>query len=281
MGDHYVPQYYLKGFSKDNGKSIWVYDKHVKREFRTQVKSVGNITGFYSADVEQYLADIIEDPANKVIEKIRNQELISDSEKEILAEYMAVMFKRVPRGLERLNEMAPSICDDLYEEISDDLLQIAKDEPDKLHIVNKRLSEIEVILERYAKNPPKKIWLENIPPGRSPQVVAALVGMTWRFIVIQNSMNFLTSDNPLFYFTSIGVRKPDSEACFPISSKILLWATWRNDLSQGYINATSQIVKEMNRRAASNATRFVFNIESESWILPFIMKKQWKLHLIK
>ncbi|WP_319523848.1 DUF4238 domain-containing protein [uncultured Desulfosarcina sp.] len=270
-----------KGFSKDNGKNIWVYDKHENREFATQVKSVGNITNFYSADVEQYLADIIEGPANTVIERIRNQEQISDSEKEILSEYMAVMFKRVPRGLERLNEMAPSICTDLHNKISKDLLQIAKEEPDKVHVVNNRLAEIEKILEKYAKNPPKEIWLENIPPGRSPQMVAALVGMKWRFLVIENSMNFLTSDNPFFHFTSIGVGNPESEACFPISNKILLWATWRNDLPLGYITATKQGIKEMNRRAASNATRFIFNIEFESWILPFIKKKQWKLHLFK
>ena len=113
MGDHYVPQYYLKGFSKDNGKNIWVYDKRENREFGTQVKSVGNITDFYSADVEQYLADIIEGPANTVIERVRNQEQISESEKEILSEYMAVMFKRVPRGRERLTEMAPSISTNL------------------------------------------------------------------------------------------------------------------------------------------------------------------------
>ena len=182
--------------------------------FPTQVKSVGNITNFYSDDVEQYLADIIENPANKVIEKIRNREQITESEKEILAEYMAVMFKRVPRGLERLTEMAPSISTNLYKEISANLLQIAEKEPEKRNIVNLRLSEIEKILEKYAKNPPKEIWLENIPPGRSPQVVAALVGMKWRFLVIENSMNFIASDNPFFYFTSIGVGKRNLKCAF-------------------------------------------------------------------
>lgn len=46
MGDHYVPQYYLKGFSQNNGKSIWVYDKEEGSKIQTQVKSIANITGF-------------------------------------------------------------------------------------------------------------------------------------------------------------------------------------------------------------------------------------------
>ena len=76
MGDHYVPQYYLKSFSQNNGKCIWVYDKRKSRKFSTQVNNVGNITGFYSAEVEQYLANTIENPANEVLRKIRNHEEI-------------------------------------------------------------------------------------------------------------------------------------------------------------------------------------------------------------
>ncbi|MFO8164009.1 MAG: DUF4238 domain-containing protein [Desulfatiglandales bacterium] len=281
MGDHYVPQYYLKGFSQNNGKSIWVYDKVEKRKFTTQIKNVGNITNFYSEEVEQYLANTIENPANEVLKKIRERQKINENEKVTLAEYMAVMFKRVPKGKERLKELAPSICEKLYTEISDDLLQIAIDQPDKNHIARRRISEIKEILDKYSKNPPKEIWLGNIPSERSPQVVAALVKMTWMFMECNDTIGFMTSDNPLFYFTSIGVGKPESEVVFPISSNILLWATWRTDLPLRYLPTKSQLVKEMNRRIVSEATRFIFASNDAVWILPFVMKGDWKLHLIK
>jgi hypothetical protein len=281
MGDHYVPQYYLKGFSQNNGKSIWVYDNVEKRKFTTQIKNVGNITNFYSEEVEQYLANTIENPANEVLRKIRERQKISENEKVTLAEYMAVMFKRVPKGKERLKELAPSICEKLYTEISDELLQIAIDQPDKNHIAQKRICEIKEILDKYSKNPPKEIWLDNIPLERSPQVVAALVEMTWRFMECNDRIGFMTSDNPLFYFTSIGVGKPESEVVFPISSNILLWATRRTDLPTGYLPAKSQLVKEMNRRIVSEATHYVFASNDAVWILPFVMKGDWKLHLIK
>ena len=281
MGDHYVPQYYLKGFSSCDGKSIWAFDKEDKRKFETQVKSIGNITGFYSREVEQYLANTIEGPANEVLKKIRDHEEITDIDKTVLAEYMAVMFKRVPKAKERLNKRAPSMCKDLYKEISEELLQTATLQPEKRHIAERRISEIKEILDRYSKEPPRKIWLDNIPPERSPRIVAALASMTWRFLECDDTVGFITSDNPLFYFTDMGVGKPESEVTFPISKDIVLWGTWRTDLPTGYLHAGSQIVKEMNRRIVSEATRYVFAVKDAVWILPFVTKKNWNLNLIR
>jgi predicted DNA-binding transcriptional regulator AlpA len=273
MGDHYVPQYYLKGFSQNNGKSIWVYDKEEGIKFPAQVKSIANITGFYSSDVEQYLANTIEGPANTVLMKIRQFEQIDQKDKEILSEYMAVMIKRVPKGLQRLEEMAPSISQKLFVDLSGLTM------PEKKEVAQRRIKEIETILEKYSKDPPKEIWLENIPSERSPKVVAALNGMIWRFLVSKPESEFLTSDNPLFFFTGIGIGKPISEVLFPIAKNIALWATWKTHLPEGFINTTSQAVKEMNRRTTSYATRYVFKSKDEDWVLPFAIKGSWKLHL--
>lgn len=281
MVDHYVPKCYLKGFSKKDGKQIWVYDKNEGKKFPTQVKSIANITSFYSREIEQYLANTIEEPANKVIKKVREHKQITEKDKEVLAKYITVMMKRVPKGKDRFNELAPSLSDKLYREISEELSHIASEQPEKKDLVKRRKSEIKEIFDRYSKNPPKEIWIDNIPPERSPNVVAALVGMTWRFLTIDNNINFLTSDNPFFYFISIGIGKPNSEVSFPISNSILLWATWRTDLPEGYVQTTKQAVKEMNRRTVSNATRYVFHSKDEDWILPFVMKGFWKLHLFK
>lgn len=81
MGNHYVPRYYLKGFSQDDGKSICAYDKNERRCFATQVKSIANETDFYSPEVEEYLANSIEAPANGVLKKIRDRIEISADDK--------------------------------------------------------------------------------------------------------------------------------------------------------------------------------------------------------
>ncbi len=51
---------------------------------------------FIPAVTQQYLADEIEGPANKVLDKIRNREVISDDEKDQIAKYITIMLIRTP-----------------------------------------------------------------------------------------------------------------------------------------------------------------------------------------
>jgi hypothetical protein len=171
-----------------------------------------------------------------------------------------------------------SVIESFSQEIEENLSIAASTQPEKAEVFERRKAEIERILDKYSKELPKKIWLNNIPPESSPRVVSVIASMTWRFLTYDQSPVFLTSDNPVFYFTSIGIGRPDSEVTLPISSNVTLWASWRSDLSEGYFPTTKNAVKEINRRTASNTTRFVFHCKKENWILPFIKKGRWLLH---
>ncbi|WAC08087.1 MAG: DUF4238 domain-containing protein [Thermodesulfobacteriota bacterium] len=280
MGHHYLPQYYLKGFTETPDNMLWAYEKGTGNKFNTQIKSLANITDFYSEETEQYLANDIEGPANEVLDKIRSRHLISEEDKNTFAEYMAVMWKRVPRAKEYLKNMAPRLADEIGKKLSTDLSYIVEQAPEKTEFIEKRQKEIDDILAIYATDPPKDIWLGNIPPERTPRIVEAMKAMTWTFWEFDQYPAFLTCDNPVFYFTWMGVGKKESEISFPISSHIVLWATWRADLPRNFITASSQIVKEMNRRIVHNANRFAFHCRDEHWIVPFIKKEIWKLNRI-
>jgi hypothetical protein len=280
MGDHYVPQYYLKGFSAAKEELLWVYDKLDRRKFRTQVKNIANENRFYSPAIERYLANVIEGPANSVLKAIREKNLLTDDDKRLLAEYMAVMWKRVPQGKQLFRDTAPAVAQKLSARYDSDLDTVASSEPDKAAFVVKRRAEIGEIIKKYSEDPPKDIWLDIIPPERSPHVVAAIKTMTWTFLTFEEEPAFLTCDNPLFYFRSIGVGNPDSEISFPISCHVTLLATWRSDLCQDYMPVTQQIVKEINRRTASNASRYVYSGYDKDGILPFVLKGRWMLHKI-
>jgi len=281
MGDHYVPRYYLKGFSQDDGKRICVYDKNEWRCFTTQVKSIANETDFYSPEVEEYLANSIEAPANDVLKKIRDRTGISTDDKQVLSAYMTCMIKRVPKGRERLNDLAPGTAEKVATKVDEILNMAAGKQPERFEFIQKRRAEIQQIIDKYAKEPPKEIWLINMPPEKSPRVLAALSRMTWRFLTFDEHPAFLTSDNPVFYFTSMGIGKPESEVTFPISSHIALWATWRLDLKEGYFQTSPQVVKELNRRTSSVATRYVFHSVYEEWVLPLLSKSRWQLNRIR
>jgi hypothetical protein len=62
---------------------------------------------------------------------------------------------------------------------------------------------------------------------------------------------------------------------------VVLWLTWRTDLSEDYFPASSQIVKEMNRRIASRTLRYLYHPIDEHWILPFARKNKFQLHKLK
>ena len=281
MGDHYVPRYYLKGFSQNDGKTIYVYDKTDHRCFGTQVKSIANETNYYSPQVEAYLANTIEAPANDVLKKIRDRVKISINEKQILSAYMTCMIKRVPKGKEKLKEIAPRSAETVRQKIDILLNEAISKQPNRNKFIEKRREEIGEIIDRYAKDPPKEIWLTNMPPEKSPRVFAALSSMTWCFLTFDEYSAFLTSDNPLFFFADIGIGKPESEVTFPISSNIALWATWRSDLQEGYFPTNSQVIKELNRRTCSIATRYAFHSQKQDWILSLLTKGRWQLNRLR
>lgn len=81
--------------------NIWVYEKGSNRKFRTAIKTVANENNRWPESTEEYLANNVEAPAQPVLDKIRNRQPITQSEKEVIAAYMVVMLQRVPRGLER------------------------------------------------------------------------------------------------------------------------------------------------------------------------------------
>jgi hypothetical protein len=281
MGDHYVPKYYLKGFSKDEGKTIWVYDKQESRKFSTQVKNVATETRFYTPRIEEYLANDIERQANKVLRKIRGRNKITVDDKKILSEYMVVMMKRVPQSQERIKNHMPSSVKKITQEYDDMFRMAASMQPEKAALLEKNRGKIQKYIEKYSKEQIKEIWLGNIPAEMSPHIVKAISSLTWIFLTFDKHPAFLTSDNPIFYFTKIGIGNPKSEIIFPISSHVALWANWRTDLSEGYYPADIKIIKEFCRRTVSIATRYIFHSDDEAWILPFITKGKWQLNFIQ
>jgi hypothetical protein len=283
MGDHYLPQYYLKGFSLNEGKRIWVYDKQENRRYPTQVKSTANETGFYSTEagsteVEQYLANSIENPANPVLEKIRNRERVTKADKKVLSVYMTTMIKRVPQSKEILKGRAPNVAAEVYSEFCERLSVLNDGTPSAEEEIESLRTEAREVLDRFVEDFPKDVWLKTLSPEMTPKVVAAFTAMTWVFVVSEGGPVFLTCDDPVCFFRDRGIGKPKSEVTFPISSKIALWLTWRQDLCEGYFIPPRFVLKEVTRRVAKNAARFLYHALDEDWILPFARKGKWDLH---
>ena len=281
MGQHYIPQYYLEGFTEfPDSSNIWVYEKGGSCIFRTSTKTIANENNRWPESVEVYLANQIEAPAKPVIDKIRSRQSLTQSDKDALSAYMVVMLQRVPRGLERAKEIAPEVREQVFDDIEKEINRLITEYPLKESILQNRLQELASLKLKYENEFPMEIWYQSLTPDALPQIRAVFPAMTWVFLTSDKKQHFLTSDNPIFFFKGMGIGRPESEITFPLSSTITLWATWRN-LKEGYIPAKDACIREINRRTASIATRYVYYSEEAQWVVNLINKKIFRLNRLK
>ena len=275
MGNHYVPQFYLRGFT--DGNTIWVHDRQNARSFLSQPKAIANENDMYPEEVEQHLANAVEDPAKPAIEKIRARDPPNETDRVALARYVITLWKRVPQGRARVATRMPEVAASVRQELHEQLTAAAAAAPHLAEVSEARKAEVSSILERYERHLPPDIWQLSLSKESSEAVVASFLSMEWRFL-FSDRMQFLTCDNPVFFFEHEGIGKPTSEVTIPFSSSVTLWATRRPVTSTTYLPALPAAVREINRRMAVNATRFVYSRHAEEWILPFVCKSEYALN---
>lgn len=277
MGHHYVPQFYLRGFTQDG--RLWVHDREARRSFPSQPKAVANENDLYTEELEQHLANEIEDPAKGAIEAIRARIAPTGSAREALARYIVALWKRVPEGRTRVVAGVPEVAESLRKEYTASLEATAASDPTLRDRAGARLLELNAALDKFARQPPPEVWHHNLTRDSSPNVVESLLSMNWRFLCT-DAAQFLTCDNPVFFFEHEGIGKPTSELTLPLSSSVALWANRRPHAEPVFPIARPAAVRELNRRTAINATRFVYSKQQEAWILPFVCKGSYALNRI-
>jgi uncharacterized protein DUF4238 len=285
MGDHYVPQAYLRGFATpESPDTVWAYDKIQRKFFNPHVRNIAQEREFYGPEIEVALNSNIESPANPVLEKLRRGESINEAERYSLAVYIAVMLVRVPRRRQKINERLPAEIESTIQDYIDAINYIAETADVQPEIVQKRLRELEGLRARYRVEPPKAVIEKIQIPAPSEKVVQLIFSMVWRFLVAdQRGTRFLTSDNPAFFFECYGFGQDKAELSFPLASRICLLGNWQDgNGAEGLISAPDGFVKEMNRRNASTATRFIFYHERANWIAtlahktaPYLSRIEW------
>ncbi len=105
---HYLPQFYLKGFCKDD--VLCLYNDKNKTAINLKPNNAALIKNFYTIEnddgspnyeIEKRFS-IIESETAPIIKKIINQTPISSEEKGILALFVGLLQHRTPGSLERL-----------------------------------------------------------------------------------------------------------------------------------------------------------------------------------
>lgn len=275
MGHHYVPQSYLRNFGVPSQPDfIWLYQKRGGPTRFVPVAGVAQAKRFYNPQTEAILARHVEPAGSAAIQKLRTETPITAVERLQLAYYIGVMMKRVPARRRRAAKMIPGVLAEVVSKVRAELEVIANALQADPELLARRLQEVDVAEKRIAIQPPPEVLAQIYEPWPSEGMLRALFGMTWRVLASPGPQYFITTDNPAFFFRSHGLATGESELSFPLSTTHALHGSWQEASSQlVFLSATQTIVKEINRRLASEAERLAFYYESVRW-LPKILGKE-------
>jgi hypothetical protein len=228
LNQHYVPQFYLKGFLQ--GARIQGYDLAEGRALRGSVKRIASATGYYDLSLAGYIVSVedwlagLENHAAPVVAKLRADPSVvaqlSEEEEDDLARFVAAQWLRGP-GFRRWQERTRQ---SLSEQMGPTVERMAK----------------------LAGTTTDQVWqqLELTPDGSIPQdeqlrtqmhmldevqgLANQLQAMPWRVGRVMGARRLYTSDNPVArYLTPV---RPWWEMCafpafqyyFPLSPDVLM-----------------------------------------------------------
>jgi hypothetical protein len=254
---------------------LWQYDKLRDKCARVSVTTAANENGFYSDDVEAKLTQVIENPANRVIDKLRVAQPIDDNELAVLAVYIATMVKRVPAHRQKATRLLPGCLAETLTEVKQLISRAGAEGVLSPEAETARLAEADAIGAEFKEETPLQVLEKIRTPWPGREMTELIYFMAWRFFTTKGPSFFITSDTPAFFFECYGLKDDEAELVFPISSDLALHGCWQ-PLRRGekLIRLLPQkLVKEFNRRIANAATRFVFYCQKQTWIRDIAQKK--------
>lgn len=286
---HILPRLYLKGFVEGDEKLFtWEYRKGQTfkpgehRQSNPRRLSIGRPAAtrdYYAypdatddADFERIenLLQSYEKPANLILARLRTLKTITVDDKRLFAFYINQMNRRVPNYRKALAKNLPKTAAALEQEVIERFkLPNSEETRELLQRIRKQTESPSYIA---------RVHLNTIAGTGDSKVTDAIAGMKWRFVVTTPELGFITSDNPMFYFERFGLLNPLSEVSFPISTTVALVASQSARFRDDYSNASSQLVKELNRRTASRASRAAYFHRAESWVQTLLDARRYQFH---
>lgn len=301
---HFVPKLYLRGFTDTEMPSmLWVYERGREYEpgmgkltsnpYRRSISSAGAEMDHYAyrrndgkIDYETYenALEKEEKAANKLIEKIRGFKPLNEEEKLVFAQYMTMMYKRVPR---RNTDVHPLWLETIEEET-----QVWAEEFNKARRIHQNEGNTEALqnldklqiyvqarLNSYREGIPDDMRLDSMLKGMQT-TQRAVVSMRWQYFQAPIGDSFVTSDSPMFRFDSLGLQDPQSEFTFPISSSLAVVGSWYLDMPESIRHVTSEVVREINRRTCSSAFKYVYGRDAQKQIYDLMHEADSQLSIL-
>ncbi len=274
--NHYVHQGYLSRFaSRKNGSRfyIWVYDKAQYSFVETNISNIAAERGFYLPEDETKLDKFVEDPSKRIIDKLIRQEPINEGEREQFSHYLAVTLKRVPANRQRGRDLYPKVLDKTFDKVDSFFRMLEKLDGVDRALVAFHRQAAQYYKQQFQIEAPPQVHDIMLSPWPTKRLVETIKSMSWNVLSARGPTFLLTSNNPVFFFSAYGLENEESELCFPLSTNSILLCNRQRREDLGFGVADETLVCEMNRRVASEATRYVFYHRPETWVQTLAMKQ--------
>jgi hypothetical protein len=280
MGHHYNPQRFLRNFQDpDRPGFIWQHDKIGAGPVCASIKKVAQERGFYDPETEKQLNTQVEIPGGDAIDKILASQPLTPQEQIDLAIHIGTMLQRTPAHRIWAKEISKDIIPGAMEIVRQNgqayIRQFAAVNGRSDKWVKTWLEQMEKSIEKLNGKPCEEAIEKMNDPFPSGTIVAALLSMTWRVVQSTGPQLFLTSDNPSVYirYEGYGLGGKESEIVMPICPSFALHGS-RNDCHPNFscVKAHQKIVREINKRIVSQATRFVFTHDKAPWLAKILAR---------
>jgi hypothetical protein len=273
VGQHYVQQAFLRHWEEPNKPGwIWTYIRGVDEPRLLPIEEVAQSPGFYDTAVERDLGRLVEGPTTPILDMLRRGEELDVAGRGLVAVYVVTCIKRVPRHRERGLEMLPKQLEEVVARTRADLLVLSGGDPVKLE---KLRTATEAAQAKFLAEPPREILDYLRDPRPTREQVEVILRMSWRLLSTDPAEAFLTSDNPLFHFESLGIGQGVSEFAFPLSPTRCLHGSFQPLRGGGTLetrHAERALVHEINRRMANDATKLLFANRKAKFPLTLLRK---------
>ena len=274
---HYLPQFYLEYFCKEDG--FWVFDREVN-EFRQQTPkntalksyyySVQDAEGNKRMDIE-YLLSQIEGHSKEVISKLLARKTITPAEREELSIFIGFMMNRVPDFEKSINMVEKHLIQQFADLMFSDeaRVQSIMDKQELETGERQTLSAKEIV--EFHKNRQYDIVIHRNESLRlmlslSLDMAKYFRQMNWGVFHASEKTSFITTDNPVVlmppvdyeYDSSwgVGIITPGAKKLFPLSQTACLIMYDHGDLLV-HKDVDPYTVRRINLNVASHADRFV------------------------
>lgn len=275
IGQHYIPKFYLRGFTIPGTEKLWVYDKNKPIPRKQSPGKVAKENHFYSILGNGGIDNVIEDslakiesataPVFKSLEHHDNQ-FYTPLERYVFGRFICFLAVRTPQFNRHFHILAQNAA--------------------KTRLIEhfEKKGGLEVVVEEFnrrakSKTTPGK-FLESFnglkirPPKGSFQVLMGEAAiriipyfctMKWLFLRSERGVSFITSDAPVLFhdpsnhtpFFKPGILQKTVQIYFPVNRQLCLLASWEGD--GGYRVAEPNLVSDINAKIALESERCLFS----------------------